>query len=71
MKQMICNGQNNAPLQMLFELENFCHLFSTESKEDGYYMQGPVNTIKQAVKDYGANYLEARTFLNPGALINI
>ena len=55
---------NNAPIaNALIELkgENFVTLFSTESKEDGYYMldipkgQYPFLT---AVKDYGANYLE-------------
>ena len=56
--------KNNAPIaNALIELkgENFVTLFSTESKEDGYYMldipkgQYPFLT---AVKDYGANYLE-------------
>ena len=56
--------KNNAPISnALIELkgENFVTLFSTESKEDGYYMldipkgQYPFLT---AVKDYGANYLE-------------
>ena len=56
--------KNNAPIaNALIELkgENFVTLFSTESKEDGYYMldipkgQYPFLT---AVKDYGVNYLE-------------
>ena len=56
--------KNKAPIaNALIEIkgENFVTLFSTESKEDGYYMldipkgQYPFLT---AVKDYGINYLE-------------
>ena len=56
--------KNNAPIaNALIELkgENFVTLFSTESKEDGYYMldipKGQYSFLT-AVKDYGANYLE-------------
>lgn len=56
--------KNNAPIaNALIELkgETFVTLFSTESKEDGYYMldipKGQYLFLT-AVKDYGANYLE-------------
>lgn len=56
--------KNKAPIaNALIEIkgENFVTLFSTESKEDGYYVLDIPNgqyPFLTAVKDYGINYLE-------------